>query len=171
MGCMIETARLRLHAASREQMEAFIAAQTVDALKAAYTEMLDGALSHPDRWEWYAIWMVELKDGTHIGEFCFKGIGEEGDVEIGYSVAEDWRDRGYASEAVAALVDWALKQSGVVRVTAETEPSNVASQRVLEKSGFVRTGEVGAEGPRYVRKRTDMLTVGLNLEVRRCYGG
>ena len=148
MECMIETSRLRLYAASREQMETFIAAQTVDALKAAYSEMLDGALAHPDRWEWYAIWMVELRDGTHVGEFCFKGIGEDGKVEIGYGVAEDWRGCGYATEAVAALVDWALKQSGVMRVTAETEPSNVASQRVLEKAGFARTGERGAEGQR-----------------------
>lgn len=30
--------------------------------------------------------------------------------------------------------------------------ANVASRRLLEKAGFVRTGEVGAEGPRYVRK-------------------
>ena len=134
-------------------MESFIAAQTVDVLKAAYAEMLDGALSHSDRWEWYAIWMVELKDGTHVGEFCFKGIGEEGDVEIGYGVAEDWRGCGYATEAVAALVDWALKQSGVMRVTAETGPSNIASRRVLEKAGFVRTGKAGAEGPLYVRKK------------------
>lgn len=158
MGCMIETARLRLYAASQEQMEAFIAAQTVDALKAAYSEMLDGALAHPDRWEWYAIWMVELRDGTHVGEFCFKGIGEDGKVEIGYGVAEDWRGNGYATEAVSALVDWAMKRPGVLMVTAETEPSNVASQRVLEKAGFVRTGEVGAEGPRYVRKRTELKT-------------
>lgn len=149
---MIDTARLRLHAASREQMESFIAAQTVDALKTAYTEMLDGALAHPDRWEWYAIWMIELMDGTHVGELCLKGVGEEGEVEIGYGVAGDWRSRGYATEAVAALVDWALNQSGVVCVTAETDPSNVASQRVLEKAGFVRTGDAGAEGPLYVRK-------------------
>ena len=29
---------------------------------------------------------VLVKDGTHLGEFCFKGIGEEGDVEIGYGI-------------------------------------------------------------------------------------
>ena len=153
MECMIETSRLRLYAASREQMETFIAAQTVDALKAAYSEMLDGALAHPDRWEWYAIWMVELRDGTHVGEFCFKGIGEDGKVEIGYGVAEDWRGNGYATEAVSALVDWAMKRPGVLMVTAETEPSNIASQRVLEKAGFVQTGKAGAEGPLYVRKK------------------
>ena len=40
MGCMIETARLRLYAASREQMEAFVAAQTVEALKAEFGDAL-----------------------------------------------------------------------------------------------------------------------------------
>ena len=34
----------------------------------------------------------------------------------------------------------------------EASITNVASRRVLEKAGFVRTGEVGEEGPRYVRK-------------------
>ena len=35
---MIETNRLKIYSASKEQMEAFIAGQTVDVLKAAYTE-------------------------------------------------------------------------------------------------------------------------------------
>ena len=37
---MIDTKQLRIYAASKEQMEAFIAAQSVEILKAAYTEML-----------------------------------------------------------------------------------------------------------------------------------
>ena len=72
---MIETNRLKIYAASKEQMEAFIAIQNVSVLKEAFTEMLNGCLARPDQWEWYAIWMIELKDGTHIGELCFKGIG------------------------------------------------------------------------------------------------
>ena len=75
---MIETKRLIIYAASKEQMEVFIAEQTADVLKAAYAEMLEGALAHPDQWDWYAIWMIELKDGTHIGELCFKGLSENG---------------------------------------------------------------------------------------------
>ena len=35
-------------------MEAFIASQPDDALKAAYTEVLDGCLAHPDECEWYS---------------------------------------------------------------------------------------------------------------------
>ena len=137
---MIETNRLKIYAASKEQMEAFIAAQSIDVLKAAYTEMLDGCLAHHDQWEWYAIWMIELKDGTHIGELCFKGLSEDGIAEIGYGIAEDYQGCGYATEAVSALADWALKQPGVSCVTAETEESNIASQRVLIKSGFIPTG-------------------------------
>ena len=151
---MIETNRLKIYSASKEQMEAFIAAQSVDVLKAAYTEMLDGCLAHPDQWEWYAIWMIELKDGTHVGEFCFKGLSKDGSAEIGYGIAENYQNCGYATEAVSALSDWALNQSGVTCVTSETEKSNIASQKVLKKAGFVPTGQVGEEGPRFARRIT-----------------
>ncbi len=148
---IIETKRLKIYPASEEQMEAFIAAQSVDVLKAAYTEMRNGALTHPDQWEWYAIWMIELKDGTHIGELCFKGIDESGSTEIGYGIAENYQNCGYATEAVSALVDWTLHQPGVTCVTAETEENNIASQRVLKKSGFIPMGEIGEEGPIYCK--------------------
>ena len=146
---IIETERLKIYPASEKQMKALIAAQTVDVLKAAYTEMLDGALAHPDRWAWYAIWMIELTDGTHIGELCFKGIDESGSTEIGYGISEVYQGHGYAPEAVDAVTDWALKQNGINRVTAEVETENIASVRVLEKSGFVPTGAFGEEGAIY----------------------
>ncbi len=131
-------------------MEAFIAAQSDDALKAAYTEMLESCLRHPDKWEWCAMWMIELKTGTHIGELCFKGLDANGVTEIGYGIAEEYRGWGYATEAVAAVVSWALRQPGVTRVEAETDAGNAASKRVLEKCGFVPTGESGKEGPRFM---------------------
>ncbi|MCQ2433422.1 MAG: GNAT family N-acetyltransferase [Clostridia bacterium] len=151
---MIETTRLRIYPASKEQMEIFIAAQSDEILIAAYMEMLGGCLSHPDQWEWYAIWMIELKDGTHVGDLCFKGVDESGSTEIGYGIDENYQGHGYAAEAVSALVDWALKQTGVSCVTAETEESNFASQRVLKKCGFIPTGETGEEGPLFARRIT-----------------
>ena len=153
---MIETNRLKIYAASKEQMEAFIAAQPAGDLKEAYTEMLDGCLKHSEQWEWYAIWMIELKDGTHIGDLCFKGITSESSTEIGYGIAEKYQGYGYATEAVSALTDWALNRPEVSCVTAETEESNIASQRVLNKVGFIHTGETGEEGPRYeIKKHVD----------------
>ena len=144
---MIETNRLNIYAASKEQMEAFIAAQSMDVLKAAYTEMLYGCLAHPDQWEWYAIWMIELKDGTHIGELCFKGIDGSGSTEIGYGIAENYQGCGYATEAITAAAAWALQQDTINCVTAEVDRDNIASIRVLEKSGFELTDSIGEEGP------------------------
>lgn len=148
---MIETKRLKIYAASKEEMKAFIEKQTIDVLKEAYTEMLNGCLAHPDKLEWYAIWMIELKDGTHVGELCFKGLSEEGMTEIGYGIEEFYQCRGYATEAVSAIAEWALRQKGVRCIEAEAEESNAASVRVLEKCGFVRNGVIGEEGPRFVR--------------------
>lgn len=146
---MIETNRLKIYPASEEQMKAFIAEEPVDELKAAYTEMLNGCLTHPNQWEWYAIWMIELKDGTHIGELCFKGIDESGTTEIGYGIGDNYQGYGYATEAVTAVSSWALEQEAISNVVAEVEQDNIASIRVLEKSGFELSGKVGEEGPIY----------------------
>ena len=150
---MIETKRLTIYAASKAQMETFIAAQEIAALKAAYTEMLDGCLAHPNKWMWYAIWMIGSKEGTHIGELCFKGIDESGSTEIGYGIAENHQGCGYATEAVTATVAWALEQKEINCVTAEVDKDNIASVRVLEKSGFLPTGRRGEEGPIYQKTK------------------
>lgn len=147
---MVETNRLRIYSASQDKMKAFIEAQNVDVLKAAYTEMLNGCLMHPDQWDWYAIWMIELKDGTHIGEVCFKGLSADGITEIGYGISEEYQNNGYATEAVSAALEWAFSHPEVTAVEAETNSDNTASIRVLEKSRFALNGIIGAEGPRWV---------------------
>ena len=81
----METDRIRIYPANREQMENSILAEKDDELKKAYGEMLDGCLAHPDQWDWYAMWMIEKTDGTHIGDLCFKGLEEE-NPEIGYDM-------------------------------------------------------------------------------------
>lgn len=151
---MIETKRLKIHIAAQNEMERFIESQTIDALKLAYTEMLNGCLNNPDQWEWYAIWMIELKDGTHIGELCFKGLDPNGIAKIGYGISEPYQNNGYAAEAVKAVSEWALSQPEVNAVESETAPDNIASQRVLEKCGFVRNRKLGEEGPRFTLFRS-----------------
>ena len=149
---MIETKRLRIYPASREQMEALIAAETVPELQKAYSEMLEGCLQHPDQHQWYAMWRIDLRDGTHVGDLCFKGLDASGTAEIGYGIQEACQGQGYAAEAVDAVAAWALRQPAVTRVEAETEINNKASRRVLEKCGFHPSGVVGEEGPRFYRE-------------------
>ena len=146
---MIETENLKIYAASQNEMEKFIELQTNDILKTAYTEMLTGCIENPEQWEWYAIWMIELKDGTHIGELCFKGLDLNGVVEIGYGIMEQYQDHGYATEAVKAISNWAFQEPKIFSIEAEIDSKNIASKKVLEKCGFVFTGKNGKEGPRY----------------------
>jgi RimJ/RimL family protein N-acetyltransferase len=79
--------------------------------------------------------ITRLSDGLAIGGIGFKGQPEDGCVEIGYGLAPSARGRGYAAEALVALVAIAAEQ-GVSRVIAETAPRNVPSQRTLIRAGF-----------------------------------
>ena len=82
-----------------------------------------------------------------IGNGGFKGGPDAlGTVEIGYSVLEEYQRRGYASEAVEALVAWAFLQRGVRRIVAETYPVLIGSIGVLLKTGFRQVGLGPEEG-------------------------
>ena len=148
---VIETKRLMIHTATQDEMIRIIEEQADEILEKAYREMLQGCLDHPEAWDWYAIWIIERKNGSHVGELSFKGLNADGSAEIGYGISEEDQGNGYATEAVDAVVAWALSQPGVCRVEAETTSENRASQRVLEKCGFVPSGVIGEEGPRFFK--------------------
>lgn len=148
----VETERMYLYPLSDEEMRMVIESEFDPEMKQAYTEMLEGCLSNPDKRIWYAIWNMELKNNpeTIAGDFCFKGLGDDGVIEIGYSLKEEYRHHGYMTEAVKAITEWALSQESVKQVEAETDAENIDSQKVLFQSGFVSNGKVGEEGPRFV---------------------
>jgi len=85
--------------------------------------------------EWTTL-AVEL-DGTVIGDVVTHVHETGGVAEVGYTLAADFHGRGYATEAALALVTDLVERIGVVRVHAELDPPNVASQRVLENIGLV----------------------------------
>jgi RimJ/RimL family protein N-acetyltransferase len=87
---------------------------------------------------WLTYWLLVLApDPTGIGLAGFKGVPDvDGQVEIGYGIASACEGRGYTTEAVSALVDWAFLQPGCRVIIAETRRDNPASQRVLQKTGF-----------------------------------
>lgn len=148
----IKTDRLNIYPVSDEEMTEIIAVQTIPELKAAYEEMLSGCIAHPEKRIWYTLWNIELNGGseTVVGNLSFKGLGEDGVLEIGYGTNDGFEGRGYMTEAVTAVAKWAAAQDGVKLIEAETEDDNAASKRVLQKSGFIPNGKVGEEGPRFV---------------------
>ncbi len=90
---------------------------------------------------WNTMWMaIDTGLGCIVGSLGFKGpANDAGEVEIGYGFDPPFQNQGYATEAVGALVAWALAQPGIQAVTAETDYTNIPSIRVLQKIGFIPT--------------------------------
>jgi RimJ/RimL family protein N-acetyltransferase/protein-L-isoaspartate O-methyltransferase len=87
--------------------------------------------------------IVDRSTDAVVGGCGFKGPpGDDGTVEIAYWVDERQRGKGYATEAAAGLVDYAVRSSRVRLVRAHTLPEANASTRVLTKCGFRHLGEV-----------------------------
>jgi len=114
---------------------------------------------NPDAAGWAAWYFLlpskadEKVQAIGIGGFKEKP-SQQGIVEVGYSIMPDYQRLGFASEAAAALIDWAFSHPEVQLVTAETLPALVASIRLLERNGFHLLGEGSEKGVvRYGRKR------------------
>jgi RimJ/RimL family protein N-acetyltransferase len=81
--------------------------------------------------------LVRASDGVVLGDIGFHGPpSAAGSVTVGYGLAPGARGRGYATEALKAVVAWALDQPEVERVEADTTHANLPSQRVMERAGM-----------------------------------
>ncbi len=86
----------------------------------------------------FGYYQISLRsDGLAVGGIGFKGPPQDEVVEIGYGLILSARGRGYAAEALLALMTIAAEH-GVRRVRADTAQDNVASQRTLERAGFMQ---------------------------------
>lgn len=151
---MIETPRLtliplsldqlRLHIADKHRLEATL------GLKKGHREAVDPVLSIITHFTiprlqnstldplYHTLWLaIDREKQQFVAEAKFKGEPDEtGAVEIGYGTYPALQRKGYMTEMVGGLVNWAGQQPGVLRVIADTNTDNVASQKVLEKNGF-----------------------------------
>jgi len=84
-----------------------------------------------------AFCIVREIDGLTIGDALFHGPPDDrGTVDIGYGLVPAARGHGYATMAVVAMLEWALTQPGVARVTANTTDDNAGSVGVMERAGM-----------------------------------
>jgi RimJ/RimL family protein N-acetyltransferase len=81
--------------------------------------------------------LVRSSDSVVVGDIGFHGPPTRGgSVTVGYGLAPGARGRGYATEALRAVVAWALAQPEVACVEADTTHANLPSQRVMERAGM-----------------------------------
>jgi RimJ/RimL family protein N-acetyltransferase len=77
-----------------------------------------------------------------IGDLCIVGEpNEKGEIEIGYGTYDEFRGRGFMTEMVGGIIEWAKTQPRVRTIVASTNKTNIASFKVLQKNNFTKTGE------------------------------
>jgi RimJ/RimL family protein N-acetyltransferase len=72
---------------------------------------------------------------------------ESEEPALGYWVGQPHWGNGYAREAVAAVIDYGLRTLGITTIRAYTDPSNLASQKVLLHYGFEQVGKIELTRP------------------------
>ena len=86
--------------------------------------------------------MVSKDTNTVIGDISVFDIENSRMGSVGYRLDPDLWGQGYTSEALAAAVDFIFTNTELDRLQATADVRNTASNRVLEKCGFVREGTV-----------------------------
>ncbi len=108
--------------------------------------------------------IADLDDTLVLGDLALRLSCEGRSAEIGYSLATEHWNHGYATEAVEGLAAWLLEVQGVSRVQATVDPDNLASALVLERAGFIFestsrlaswVGDTNSDDQVYALVRTD----------------
>lgn len=156
---MIESERLKLVPLTYDQLIKYIqvdhslehelqlneTTRTIsDDLKEAFEQtILPNVADTGKNYLYSTLWTLILKEENRmVGDLCLVGEpNEKGEVEIGYGTYDDFRGKGYMSEAVGRMIGWLKTEPGVLCINAATEKTNVASFRVLQKNDFKKYGE------------------------------
>ncbi|MBD2105491.1 GNAT family N-acetyltransferase [Nodosilinea sp. FACHB-13] len=92
---------------------------------------------------WRGYFFIWPAGGVLVGNGGFNGPPDRsGTVEIGYEIAADYWNRGFATEAAQRMIDYAFAQREVQTVVAHTLAEKNASNRVLQKVGMRYVAEV-----------------------------
>jgi RimJ/RimL family protein N-acetyltransferase len=110
------------------------------AVAAAREMVARMAAGDPARPGWFQYAVERAADHAMIGDIGVERHENGMQAEIGFTLARAYQGKGYAAEAVRALLDHLFAVDGLHKVSAECDARNAASARLLERVGFVREG-------------------------------
>jgi RimJ/RimL family protein N-acetyltransferase len=168
----LETERLRLRRSRPEDAEVISAYRSDPAVNryqgweridpsGIRAEIIQMARRAPgERGGWVQLSVEERESGRLVGDIGLSAVDDEsGVVKIGYTIAPAFQGRGYATEAVRALVGYAFDTLGARLVRAYASAENLPSIRVAENVGMRLVERYahpyGGEVVRYEMPRTD----------------
>ncbi|CAN5504768.1 GNAT family N-acetyltransferase [soil metagenome] len=159
---MIETNRLTLKPLTYEQLVKYIKcdnslevelnlSETVRTISPELKEALEQTIlpnvaDKSNNYLYATLWtLISKNDNKMVGDICIVGEpNANGEIEIGYGSYEAFRQKGFMTEGVSGIIEWAKTQPGIKAIIASTNKTNIASFKVLEKNNFIKIGETEA---------------------------
>jgi RimJ/RimL family protein N-acetyltransferase len=154
----LESERLRFRKFRESDFPSLLAVHNDPLTKSVYGEMSPGdvwrriamGLGH---WQLrgFGPFALEHKDaGRYVGA-CGLWFPEGWqDIEIGYSIAPEFRKQSYASEAVRRVREHGYKDRGFTKLVSYIQPSNIGSQAVAKSVGAIADGEFDMAGKSHI---------------------
>ena len=106
-----------------------------EGVRAEISRMLDRSPGQPGGWVQFSV--EELATSLLVGDVGLSPAdGESGVMKVGYTIAPASQGKGYATEAIAALVTYAFEKLDADVVRAYASAANAPSIRVAEKVGM-----------------------------------
>ncbi|AMX00323.1 GNAT family N-acetyltransferase [Rummeliibacillus stabekisii] len=135
----LQTERLIITPCTKELLQEF--SKTEEYIIGLHVDLYLLALKDDPSLSGWGVWLVINKeDHTIIGDMGFKGKpNSQKTVEVGYAIIPSAQKKGYATEAVKEIINWAFSTGKVDKVVAECLHDNHSSIRVLEKLQMKRT--------------------------------
>ncbi|MDN4491947.1 GNAT family N-acetyltransferase [Ureibacillus aquaedulcis] len=87
-------------------------------------------------------WGISLKGTDKIIGSCgfLNTVSNHYRTDIGFELSKDFWGQGIGSEAIIAIIQYAFENTNIQRIQALVEPLNIASQKMVEKAGFLQEG-------------------------------
>jgi ribosomal-protein-alanine N-acetyltransferase len=108
-------------------------------------EGLKKAIDHYNKHN-FSLGSVYLKDSHEFigraGLIYFNYNDKQPDLEVAYALLPEYWGKGYATELTKALIIWAFQNFSINKLIAVVDPENIASQKVLIKSGMSSKGTI-----------------------------
>lgn len=156
---MIETKRLILKPLTYEQLAKYIKCDNSlevelklnetsrmisPELKEAFEQtILPNVADKSKNYLYSTLWTAISKiDNKMVGDLCIVGEpNADGEIEIGYGTYDEFQNKGFMTEIVSGIIEWAKTQPKIKAIVASTDKTNPASFKVLEKNSFIKIGE------------------------------
>ncbi len=159
----IETPRLLLRSMQPSDFDALLLIFTDPRVMASFggdlfsREQMQGwlqrNLDHQAEFGYGLFSIIHKADGLLIGDCGLEQMDVDGVrvAELGYDLRSDYWNRGLATEAAAAVRDYAFNVLRLSRLISLIRVGNLASRRVAEKTGMSLDAEINLHGIQYWR--------------------